>query len=180
MARWSLKDSHYLSVPGTEWEYKESDRETGRNARKVYEVPLYLNPKTQGDWNYPSEQLIIVSSKYDPKYPRDLVFTGPPTPDMEPLDGEAQEISQGYIDRGEWKHPIEAINMTYSESRFSEFERMIAEKMAMDMREMPSTSLKGVSSEQFEKLQGQVQKLMEQNARLQAEILEKPKSVRRI
>jgi hypothetical protein len=114
MARWSLKDSHYLSVPGTEWEYIESDRESGRRARKVYEVPVYLNPKTPSDWNYPSEQLVVVADKYDPKHPRDIVFTGPPTPDMEPMDEEAEKISQGYIDRGAWKHPLESLNMTYS------------------------------------------------------------------
>lgn len=179
MARWSLKDSHYLSVPGTEWEYKESDRESGRQARKIYEVPVYLNPKTQGDWNYPSEQLIIVSSKYDPKYPRDIIFTGPPTPDMEPIDEEAREISQGYIDRGAWKHPIEALNMTYSESRLSEFERALAETLAGVKAQVPSVSTSGVSAKQFNELQAQVQQLMEQNARLQAQVLEKPK-VRRI
>jgi hypothetical protein len=41
MARFRLKDKHYLHVlPGTEWEQKELDQVTGKQARKVYLVPL--------------------------------------------------------------------------------------------------------------------------------------------
>jgi hypothetical protein len=43
----------------------------------------------------------------------------------------------------------------------------------------PTVSTKGVSEDRFDKLQRQVEQLMEQNAKLQAEVLEKPK-VRRI
>src|SRR5881392_1048059 len=100
MARWRLKDKHYLSVPGIEWEYQETDRETGRRARKIFTVPLYLDPEIQADWNYPEEGAIIVSTKFDPAHRRDIVFTGPPTPDMEPVDDEAEAITQEYVDSG--------------------------------------------------------------------------------
>ena len=184
MARWLLRDAHYLSVPGTEWEYKESDRETGQQARKIYEVPIYLNPKWEGDWNDRELGGIVVSDKYDPAHRRDIVFTGPPTPDMEPLDDEAQAISQKYIDAGAWKHPIESMNMTYSESRLSDFEREIAQIMAGQMMKkdvpLPNVSLQGVDPKKFDELQRQVEALMSQNAKLQAQILESPKSFRRI
>jgi hypothetical protein len=172
MARWSLRDAHYLAVPGTEWEYKETNRETGRQARKVYEVPVHLDPRNASDWNYPREEMIIVADKYDPKYPRDIVFRGPPTPDMEPLDDEARSITQGFIDRGAWKHPIESLNMTYSESRLSEFERGIAELLSKGVpRVSPpqaeSMSLGGVDPVAFDRLQRQVAALMERNAELE-------------
>src|SRR5258705_4638208 len=151
MARWKLTDSHYLAVPGTEWEYKETNRETGRQARRVYEVPVYLNPKDAADWNYPRDEAIIVSNKFDPAYPRDIVFRGKPTPDMEPLDDEAQAISDA--ERKNWIRPIESLNMTYSESRLSEFERGIAELLSKGVpRVTPSLSLGGVDPASFEQL----------------------------
>lgn len=168
MARWKLMEAHYLAVPGTEWEYKETNRETGRQARKVYEVPLYLDPKDPADWTDRSEEAIIVTNKYDPAHARDLVFVGPPTPNMEPLDDEAQAISDK--ESSKWIHPIESLNMTYSESRLSEFEREIAGILAgkvEEKRAAPSLSLGGVSQADFEKLQQQVAMLMERNMQLE-------------
>ncbi|HEX4500627.1 MAG TPA: hypothetical protein VH187_05555 [Scandinavium sp.] len=176
MARWTLKDAHYLSVPGTEWEYQETDRETGRRLRKVFEVPLYLNPKNEEDWNYRSEQVIIVSNKEDPQYPRDIVFTGDPTPDMEPIDEEAKKISQDYVDRGMWKHPIESLNMTYSQSILSELEQAMVKGVVDKIQvQAPNVSAGAVTKKQFDELQATVKQLMEQNAKLQAQQLE-PKS----
>ena len=178
MARWKLTDSHYLAIPGTEWEYKEQNRETGRQARKVYEVPLHLDPKNPADHNYPRDEAIIVSNKYDPAYPRDYVFRGTPTPDMEPLDPEAQAISDA--ERKNWIHPIEALNMTYSESRLSEFERGIAELLAkgvpkMSSAPMPNLSLSGINPEAFERMQQQIATLMEANAKLEKALSEAPR-----
>jgi len=178
MARWKLMEPHYLSVPGTEWEYKETNRETGRSARKIYEVPLYLDPKDPADWTDRTEELVIVANKFDPAHPRDLVFVGPPTPNMEALDDEATAISAA--ESHKWIHPIEALNMTYSESRLSEFEREIANIMAKQANESvpkkaPSLSLGGVSTADFERLQAQVAELMARNAEL-----EKGKVVRRV
>jgi hypothetical protein len=176
VARWRLTDAHYLAVPETEWEYRETNRETGRQARKVYEVPLHLDPKNAADWNYPRDEAIIVSNKYDPAYPRDHVFRGTPTPDMEPLDDEAKAISDA--ERKNWIHPIEALNMTYSESRLSEFERGIAELLAKGVPKasgpMPALSLSGVDPEAFERMQAQIATLMEANAKLEAALSAKP------
>lgn len=176
MARWMLKDAHYLAVEGTEWEYRETNRETGRQARKVYEVPLHLDPRNNADWNYPKDEAIIVSNKYDPAHPRDHVFRGTPTPDMEPMDPEAQAISDA--ERKNWIHPIESLNMTYSESRLSEFERGIAELLAKGMPNakgpLPALSLSGVDPKAFEQMQAQITTLMEQNAKLEKALTEKP------
>ena len=174
MARWKLLEAHYLAVPGTEWEYKETNRETGRSARKVYEVPLYLDPKDPADWTDRSEEAIIVTNKYNPAHSKDIVFMGPPTPNMEALDDEAQAISDK--ESKNWIHPIESLNMTYSESRLSEFEREIAQALAgrvVENRAAPSLSLGGVSQADFERLQEQVAALMDQNAKLQEQVATK-------
>src|ERR1035437_368992 len=88
MARFRLKDKHYLHVlPETEWEQKELDQVTGKQARKVYLVPRYLDPDDPSDCNYPGE--IIVATKEDKAWPRDIIMKGPPTADMEPIDDES-------------------------------------------------------------------------------------------
>ena len=174
MARWYLLEAHYLNVPGTEWEYKESDRETGRQARRVYGVPLYLDPKDPADLTDRENQWVVVSYKYNKAHPRDVIFTGPPTPAMEPIDDEAIAITQGYHDRGEWKHPIENLNMTYSQSILSEFEQKLAQMLSgrVDMTPPPNLPTSGVSQKQFEELQLSLKQLMEQNASLQNQVLE--------
>lgn len=91
MARWRVTEKHYLNVPGTEYEYRETNETTGKQARKVFPVPLYLDPANPSDCNYPGE--IIVTHKADKAYPRDLIFVGPPTMGMAPLDEEAEAIS---------------------------------------------------------------------------------------
>jgi hypothetical protein len=174
MARWRLLEAHYLNVPGTEWEYREADRETGRQARRVYPVPLYIDPKDPRDITDRENQWVVVSNKFEKAHPRDVIFAGPPTPNMEPIDDEAEQISQGYIDRGDWKHPIESLNMTYSQSILSEFEQKLAAMLTgrVDMTPPPNVSTGGVSTKQFDELQGTVKQLMEQNASLQAQVLE--------
>lgn len=182
MARWRLTDAHYLAVPGIEWEYRETNRETGRQARKVYDVPIHLDPKNQADWNYPSDEAIIVSNRFDAAHPRDHVFIGPPTPDMEPLDDEAKKISDR--ERPKWVHPIESLNMTYSESMLSNFERQIAEIVAksgsVTSSQVKATSLSGVDAETFERLQQQVATLMEKNAQLEEHMTKVKQGVRRL
>jgi hypothetical protein len=124
MARWKLTQAHYLNVSGTEWEYKELNRSTGKQQRKVFPVPLFLNPEDPADWNYPAEEAIIVSNGMNPGL-RDHIFDGPPTPDMEPLDDEARAISEA--EKHKWVHPIESLSgESYSQSLIKEFERQMA------------------------------------------------------
>src|SRR6266705_2613092 len=105
MARWRLLTGHYLNVEGTEWEYKETDRNTGKQARKVFAVPLFMDPNDPSDHNYPGE--IIVANIADRAFARDIIFLGDPTPDMEPLDAEAEAISESLAPK--WTHPIESL-----------------------------------------------------------------------
>ncbi len=124
--RWRLTNEHHLSVAelpdGTrvEWEHKEISRESGRIVRKLYPVPLYLNPKDPADHNYPGE--IIVAHKVDGCHNlrQDYIFSSPPTPEMEPLNDEAQAITDVW--REKWNNPIESLpangGMTSAESAF--------------------------------------------------------------
>lgn len=100
MARWKLTEKHYLNVPGTKWEYTSTDRNTGRPVKKSYPVPLYLDPEDKDAWNYRGEGMfedgyIIVCHEGKGEV-RDIVFVGPPTPGMLPLDAEAKEISSKF------------------------------------------------------------------------------------
>ena len=51
MARWRLTQKHYLNIPGSEWEYSETDRTSGRQARHRYVVPALLDPDSPNDRN---------------------------------------------------------------------------------------------------------------------------------
>lgn len=112
MARWKLMNPHYLNViPGAEWESKETDVETGRQARKVYKVPMYLDPKDPKDCNYPGEVIVCHEGKGQSK---DIEFVGLPTPDMEPLDDEAREITAAHSHK--WLRPFDELPMTMAPS----------------------------------------------------------------
>lgn len=114
MARWRLTEAHYLQVKDCFWEQVETDRETGRQRRKQYPVPLHLDPKNPADCNYRpntgnvlmggnSEEVGSIVVCWEGKGERrDLVFIGDPTSGMEPLDDEAKEVSERLMLSGKW------------------------------------------------------------------------------
>lgn len=167
MARWKLTAKHYLPVEGTEWEYKETDRNTGRQVRRVFEVPLYLDPDNPGDHTDRQEGIIVVSNG-NGNMPRDIIFRGEPTPDMKPLDDEAEEISRACA--AKWVHPIESLEgQGFSQSLLSTFEKQIAEVMAGKPTAQP-VSVSGVDPKEFEAMKQQMAALIEQNAKLIAQL----------
>lgn len=170
MARWRLKAKHYLPVPGTEWEQKETDRNTGKQVRKVYTVPLYLDPDDPADWTDKANQEIVVSDG-DHAQPRDIIFSGEPTPDMEPVDEAAEAISDSL--KHKWIHPIESLDgqgNSYGDSLLRGLEEQVARLMA-NQPEKP-VSVGAIDTQAFAALQAQVAQLMEQNAQLQAKAAE--------
>lgn len=164
MARWRLRNAHYLNtlameedklVPGTQWEHKEQDRGTGRAARKMYNVPQLLEPKDPADCNYPGE--IIVCNEYDKAWPRDIIFTGEPTPDMEAIDEAAEVISASL--RHKWEHPIDTLPvngaMNSDEQAFmAKMMQSFAASIGAQM--VPNTS---VPKEQYDELAERLAKL---------------------
>lgn len=128
MARWKLLQPHYLNVLGTEWEYRETNRTTGRPERKTFPVPLYLNPEDSGDCNHrDGEEPICVVSNGGTHDPKDFMFTGKPTPDMKPLDAEAEAITA--VLTPTWSHAINDLPNTqgnYSQSLVDNLEKEMA------------------------------------------------------
>ena len=171
MARWKLNTPHYLKVPGTEWEQTQTSTETGKMVRHRHPVPALLDPRDPADHNYKQDQMIIVcfAGKGEP---RDIEFEGEPTPDMEPLDREAEEISASFASK--WKHPIETLqSQGLSETLFQDLQKQLTEAIrgAATAVATPTQSLGGVSPDAFALLQQQVAQLMEQNMALQAKLL---------
>ena len=124
MARWKLTEPHYLKVDGTKWEYSEVDRITGRPKRTQFPVPLYLNLNFEDDIRSFGQDGDIIVSDGNNAHPKDVIFLGPPTPSMLPLDDEAREISARYANV--WKTPTED-GPTYSQTLHDDLIRQLAE-----------------------------------------------------
>jgi len=157
MARWRLNAAHYLNVPDTEWEYKETDRTSGRQGRKLFVVPRLLDPNDPNDQNYPGEVIVCdAPSRTDPK---DYQFSGQPTPDMEPLDDAAQAITDSI--KHKWVHPIESLpgQGDYSASLVKLFEAEM-----LKAKDANPVSAKGASADDVAELKRQVEALTQQLA----------------
>ena len=164
MARWRLLNPHYLNVPGIEWEQKETNRDTGRQVTRKFSVPLLLQPNEPSDCNYPGE-IIVCSGEPTPAFKRDIQFLGEPTPDMEPVDEEAEKISESL--KHKWVHPIDTLpaNGDYGAALIATFEKQI-----QGLSQGQNVSNKSVSSDDFAKLQAQVAALMAENEKLKAKV----------
>ena len=130
MARWKLACTHYLNVPGEEWEYQETDRNTGRPIRRKFAVPRLLDVNDPSCWtnswgnkdNADGEIIVCHEGKGES---RDIVFFGDPTPDMIPVDDEAKEISAKFEPR--WKVKPESLAGDFSQSLVDRFQIEMAE-----------------------------------------------------
>ena len=126
--RWRLINAHYIKIAelpdGTkiEWEHKETARETGRTVRKLYAVPMLLDPKDSSDCNYPGEIIVAHAIEGAHNMRQDYIFEGDPTPEMEPLNEAAEAINESLRDK--WTHPIDTLpangGMSGAEQAFME------------------------------------------------------------
>jgi len=165
MATWRLKSAHYLIVPDTEWEYKETDRQTGKQARKVFKVPRYLNPEDPADYTHREQEAIIVAKGGNDH--RALQFEGPPTPEMEPLDDEAKKLTEA--ESAKWVHPIESLpGQGYNASLLTSLEQQLAKLVSGE--EKKPVAVSGITPADFKKLQDQLNMLVAKNAELEAQI----------
>lgn len=170
MARWRLTQKHYLNVPGNSWEHKEVTNE-GKNLRKLFTVPMFLDPEDPSDCNRDG---IIVVAHEGKGLPGDIIFTGPPTPDMEPMDEEAQAISDK--ERPNWKAPVESLPGNYGGAIQAGLEKQLEALMKI---QPAAQSLSGVSREEFDQLKEQLAQLAGRNSELEAQLAEQPKQARR-
>ncbi len=163
MARWSLRNPHYLNIPGNEWMQEETDRETGRRNRKIYPVPQLLDPNNPQDQNYRELGQIIVC--YEGKgEKRDIIFVGDPTPEMEPMDEEAEQISASYRQR--WEHPIDTLP---ANGGMNEAESAFMKHMMDSFAKSAQPQNTSVPQADFDALKKQVEELIAQNAELKAQ-----------
>lgn len=151
MARWRLLNAHYIKIPGTQWEYKEQDLQTGEQNILKADVPRLLDPNNPKDCRSPEGCVVAHAGK---GLGRDWIMDGPPTPDMAPLDEEAQAITDQW--EPHWKHPIDSLPTTGSQSYLPEAPRAVS-----------------ASDPAFKALQDQVAALIEQNAKLAEQITRK-------
>lgn len=156
MARFRLRCGHYLNIidnysgEQVEWIYEETDRTSGRTNRKKYHVPMLLDPET------------IVTTKADAAFPTDTVFFGEPTPDMEPLDEEAEELVASLRDK--WEHPIDSLpaqgGMNQQEQAFmASMMESFAKQIGAALPQQPQ-AVPGVSVEEFEAMKKQLAELL--------------------
>jgi hypothetical protein len=149
--RWRLINAHYLKIKtfpdGTpcEWEYKEADRTTGRQARKLFAVPALLNPLDQADCNYPGELIVAHAVEGVRNLRPDYIFEGDPTPEMEPLNEEAEAISDSM--KHKWAHPIDSLpanggmspqEQLFMQNMMTEFAKQIGASMPAANTSVPS------------------------------------------
>jgi hypothetical protein len=170
MARWKLTAKHYLNVPGTFWRHEETSRDTGERIEQMYPVPKHLDPDDPRQQNRQGEVIVCLEGKGERG---DIIFTGKPTPDMEPIDDEAEAITA--IERPKWQDPIETLPMNgdFSQSLFT----MLQNKLdaAATAQSLPS-----VDPAAFVLMQEQLATLMDRNAELEANAAGAPKTTRRM
>jgi len=136
MARWKLATAHYLNCPGTEWEYNEQSRSTGKPQRRRFQVPRLLDPREPGDWtnswgpkdNSDGEVIVCYEGKGEP---RDIVFEGDPTPDMIPVDDEARELSASFEDR--WRYKPETAEVPFAQTLVDELQETMKEARPVEI-----------------------------------------------
>lgn len=166
MARWKVTAKHYLHAEQygqlTEWERQEINTDTGRLFRKTYKVPMLIDPDDMQCVNR-HEGFCVVARKGTEK-PGDIVFFGPPTPDMEPMDEAAQAETDA--EKHKWINPIDSLAPEIGQ----EFGKQLLEALnrQVDLASAGKTvSLKSASADDIQSLkdivtaqQKQIEKLL--------------------
>jgi hypothetical protein len=134
MARWKLREAHYIHAirdgNRAEWVYKEINRVNGREIQKKFPVPMHLDPKMEIDWTHKPDHFedgyIVVALAGTTDHKDIIIEKESVTPGMDPIDDEAKaisaEISKRYI-------PIEGANpeQTYSANLLDHYIQQLAE-----------------------------------------------------
>jgi len=177
MARWELREPHYLyTEPGTKWEYIETDRTTGRQVRKQFDVPQYFHHEAETDWTefttlangQRSTGKVVVCNGHNPG-PRDIIFKGDPTPGMQPIDDEAREITAKL--KTKWNLPDKMFDMNnvgdYATNLADHFVQM-QDKVNMQVQKMAEQRTEGM-----DKFMQTMAEMMAQNQQILAALVGK-------
>jgi hypothetical protein len=127
MARWKLACSHYLmTVKPAKWRYSHTDRLTGDLIEKEYIIPRLLDVGDPKCWTDKFGGVPVSRGGNDPDAmgeinvrqgqgePNDIEFIGDPTPDMVPLDAEAEEISARFKEH--WAYKPDGVEISNSQA----------------------------------------------------------------
>ncbi len=145
MARWKLTAKHYLEAlqfgQPSEWQREEINVQTGRAFRKTYPVPMFIDPEDPFCINRTTGFCVIAME--GSAQPGDLECKNfKPTPDMEPLDEEARQLSEA--ERPHWINPIDGLSPTMGE----DFANQLLATLQQQMNKSNiSLSQQGVNSE---------------------------------
>lgn len=153
--------AHYLNVPGTHWEQNETDRTTGKANRRTHSVGLLLNPDDPSDCDRNGEIIVYtaVDGARGPKFGHE--FLGEPTPEMEPVNDEAQAISDSL--RSKWERPFDSFQ-TAADGDFST--RLLAgiekalNKAAQNTGDVPGATM--VPKGEYDALKDQMAEMQKQ------------------
>src|SRR6266566_4060577 len=162
MARWKLTEPHYLNVPSSRWEHTAVDSRTGKPTRKMYKVPMHLDPRVADDWNfkYPNNEMDgeIHVCHEGRGLPNDIIFEGDPTPGMVPLDAEAKEITG----RFNWT-PTQGID---EESQRTGFFARLGDDLINQMTDLKAAQASQQQAHGVDKVLEAMAAMMEQNRQL--------------
>lgn len=171
MARWKVTAKHYIHAEQygqpTEWERQETNVDTGRMFRKTFKVPLYIDPDDRFCINQ-QEGFCVVARKGSEK-PGDIVFFGAPTPDMEPLDAEAQAETDEI--KHKWINPIEGLDPQIGQ----EFGKQLLEMLNKQLDQASAVSLKKVAPSEIDDLKTLILRQQEQINALTRNLAPQPK-----
>jgi hypothetical protein len=126
---------------------------------------MFLDPKDPTVCNRDGDCIVVHGKAKN--FAGEYEFLGDPTPEMEPLDEEAEAISKRL--EPTWIHAINDLptTMDFSASLIASFEKQMS-ALAKNQYAAPVSIAAGqVSAEDFAKLQEQVAQLMARNAELE-------------
>lgn len=180
MATWRLTGKHYLNVQipddpdnPIEWVYEETDTRSGRRIRKRYKVPLYLDP-AEPSYYHVNGELYVAKEGTTPPMKGALLFDGDPTPDMDPMDDEAEAISLAC--KAKWTAPMGDTAFPSQGGNFGDkLLAQLSEQLAavMNNNPLPKAAVGGVgviTAKQFAELKEQLAVVMASNAELAAQV----------
>ena len=161
MARWKVTAKHYIHAEQygqpTEWERQETNQATGRLFRKAYKVPMFVDPEDPFCVNK-FEGFCVVARKGFEK-PGDIVFFGPPTPDMEPLDDAATAETEA--ERPKWVNPMESLPVEVGQEFGKQILDMLQRQLDAAERAPAPVSLKSATNPEIESMKAMIAKQQE-------------------
>lgn len=164
MARWRVTAKHYINAKqfgeDTTWVREETNRDTGRAFRRTFAVPLYIDPEDPICINRNTGFCVVATEGSE--MPGDIIILGPPTPDMEPLDGEAGAITK--TESVKWKDPINSLPISIGDDFGNQLLAMLTSQFNT-VANAPGISLKGASNDEVAELRKMVLALQEQLAK---------------